>query len=138
MPIDAVHRAGLPHKGVWLHVLSADDHLLLVKRAPSMVTCPSLWSIIGEHHFMREEDDAAAARGVREELPGLAPLRRTGKLTLKPLRERPRWFLFDYPLRPAGSSRSGSGGGDEAARRDRCLVSEYLSLIHISEPTRPY
>ena len=116
IPIDAAHRQGVPHKGAWLHVMTkADGHLLLVKRSPRMVTCPSAFSIIGEHHQNRESDEACAVRAVREELPGLAPLLGTPALELFRLRPTPRWFLFDYPI-----------AGDGARRHDRCLISEFV------------
>ena len=69
---------GTPHKGVWLHVLSHDEQLLLVRRAPTMATCAGKWSIIGEHHFTREVDDDCALRALRQELPGLASLHASG------------------------------------------------------------
>ena len=118
IPIDAAHRAALPHRGVWLHVLSADGALLLVRRASTMATCPGLMSIIGELHQHVEDDDICAARAVREELPGLAPLLGT-QMSLRPLRPRSRWFLFDYP--PATP--------ESAARYDRCLITEYVAMI---------
>ena len=99
IPIDAAHRQGVPHRGVWLHVLlqAAEPQVLIVRRSARMVTCPESFSIIGEHHNGREEDDQAAKRAVNEELPGLAPLAAAGRLRIAPLRPTPRWFLFDYP-----------------------------------------
>ena len=91
---------------------------MLVHRSPKMVTCPGSWSIVGEHHSGRETDEQAAVRGLREELPGLAPLLGT-RIRLLPLRRVPRWFLFDYPPTPDGSR-----------RYDRCLISEYV--VHVS------
>lgn len=112
VPIDAVHRQAMPHRGVWLHVLASDDALLLVRRSPSMVTCAGTLSIVGEHHSGRESDDECAARALREELPGLVSAFGVKQLDMVPLRPRPRWFLFDYgPPRP---------------RADRCLISEYV------------
>ena len=113
--IDAAHRSALLHRGVWLHVLSSDGALLLVRRSSTMKTCPNTLSIIGEHHSGRELDDDCAARALKEELPGLAPL----WPTFRRLRARPRWFLFDY-----------AAAGDRGARFDRCLITEYL--VHLS------
>ena len=118
IPIDAAHRAGLPHRGIWLHVLSADGALLLVQRASTMATCAGLMSIVGEHHQHAEDDDNCAVRAVREELPGLAQLLRT-RMSLRPLRPRSRWFLFDYPRASLESE----------ARYDRCLISEHVAMI---------
>lgn len=115
VPIDIVHRQAMPHRGVWLHVLSSDDALLLVRRSPSMVTCAGTLSIIGEHHSGRESDNQCAARALREELPGLVGAFGANRLEAVPLRPQPRWFLFDYgPPRP---------------RFDRCLISEYV--VHL-------
>ena len=108
IPIDAAHRQGVPHRGVWLHVLTeADGCLLLVHRSPQMVTCPASWSIIGEHNAGREEDSDCARRAVREELPGLAPLLATSRLRIEPLRSQRRWFLFDC-ARPFAERQKGS------------------------------
>jgi hypothetical protein len=95
VPIETAHRTAMPHKGIWLHILSADAQLLLVRRAASMVPCGGQLAIIGEHHQGRESDDACAVRGLKAELPGLASLRRSGRLRLFPLLPEPRWFLFD-------------------------------------------
>ena len=108
--IDGAHRSGMLHRGVWLHVLSADDELLLVRRSPTMKTCTGLKSIIGEHHQGRERDIECAARALREEVPGL--INAWPGLSPRLLRERPRWFLFDYP--------------GPISRTDRCLISEYV------------
>ena len=115
VPIDLAHRRGMLHRGVWLHVLSSEDELLLTKRSQRMKTCPGTLSIIGEHHSGRENDDDTAKRALHEELPGLA--RRDNVVhSMLPLRPTPRWFLYDYPL----------GAGDAVRRLDRCLVSEYV------------
>ena len=117
LPIDAAHRAAVPHRGVWLHVLSADGAMLLVRRAKTMYTCPGALSIVGEHHQGAEEDEKCAARAIVEELPGLHPLLRSRRTQLHLLRRKPRWFLFDYPLAP---------GPNATPRYDRCLITEYV------------
>ena len=117
IPIDAAHRAAVPHRGVWLHVLSSDGSMLLVRRAKTMSTCPGALSIVGEHHQGAEEDEKCAARAIVEELPGLQPLLRSRRMQLHLLRRKPRWFLFDYPLAP---------GPDATPRYDRCLITEYV------------
>ena len=40
---------GIMHKGIWLHVLTTDSALLLLRRAQTMVTCPGGLSLVGEH-----------------------------------------------------------------------------------------
>lgn len=115
VPIDAAHRSGVPHRGAWLHLLTLDGHLLLVRRSAQMATCPGTTSIIGEHHYGRESDEQCAHRAIREELPGIAALVGTPRLALSRLRPVSRWFLFDYPPRADGSR-----------RYDRCLISEYV------------
>ena len=125
IPIDAVHRQGVPHKGVWLHVFSDDGHILLVHRSPQMATCPNTWSTIGEHHSGREDDVQCAHRAVREELPGLKDLLGTPRMQLTRLRAQPRWFLFDYP----SSYSHAAAAAARVQRVDRCLISEYL--VHV-------
>ena len=117
MNIDDAHRLAVAHRGVWLFlVLVPFGELLLVRRSVTMATCPDTFSIIGEHHFGREDDDAAAARALREELPGLVHV--GSRLTIFTLRDQPRWFLYDYP---ASSARG--------ARYDRCLIREYVVAL---------
>ena len=123
VPIDAAHRGAVPHRGVWLHVLTLDGALLLVKRAQTMATCPGALSIVGEHHQRIEQDEDCALRALREELPGLQPLKRKKLLHLHLLRQRPRWFLFDYPL---------ANAPDAVPRYDRCLISEYVLRLAIN------
>ena len=123
MPIDAVHRQGVPHRGVWLHVLTrTDGHLLLVRRSLRMATCPDSLSIIGEHHAGREEDEACAYRAIREEVPGLAPLVGTRRLQLSRLRQTPRWFLFDYPTSAKDGARRYECAPASSRPRVPCLL----------------
>lgn len=117
--IDTAHRQGILHKGVWLHILSADDALLLTRRAMTMKTCPGLLSIIGEHHNGRESNDDCAGRALSEEMPGL--VKAYGPLNVQQLRSRPRWFLFDYPVE-----------ADNVPRYDRCLISEYVARLPVN------
>ena len=117
VPIDAAHRSALPHRGIWLHVLTQNYELLLVRRSSKMATCPDSLSIVGEHMSGREKEEHAARRGIREELPGFVSLMGTPALTLTPLRpgRSSRWFLYDYPL-----------SADGVQRYDRCLMSEFV------------
>ena len=100
VPIDAAHRSALPHRGIWLHVLTQNYELLLVRRSSKMATCPDSLSIVGEHMSGREKEEHAARRGIREELPGFVSLLGTPALTLTPLRpgRSSRWFLYDIIL----------------------------------------
>lgn len=109
--IDAAHRNGTAHRGVWLHVLSGDGEVLVLRRAAQMRTCPGTLSIVGEHHSGREADGACARRALLEELPGLAAV----PARLLRLRAAPRWFHLDY--------------GD---RLDRCLVAEYVLALSVN------
>lgn len=118
MEIEAAHRAAVPHRGAWLHVLSSDGRILVVRRSLRMKTCAGLLSIIGEHHSGQEADDHCAARAVREELPGLGTL---DGVQMSMLRARPRWFLFDYPADDAG-----------VRRYDRCLITEYVVRLPLN------
>ena len=117
--IDDAHRRGVMHKGVWLHVLSFDNKLLLLRRSSSMATCAGGLSIVGEHSWLGESDERCARRALREELPGLARALQhaTAASSLHPLRAVPRWFLYDYP---------------DDLRRDRALISEWLLSLNIN------
>ena len=115
--IDDAHRRGVMHKGVWLHVLTLDSHLLLLRRSSSMATCAGSLSIVGEHSWLGESDERCARRALREELPGLARAAASAAASLHPLRAVPRWFLYDYP---------------DDLRRDRALVSEWLLSLSIN------
>ena len=115
--IDDAHRRGVMHKGVWLHVLTLDNHLLLLRRSPSMATCAGGLSIVGEHSWLGESDERCARRALREELPSLARAAASAAASLHPLRAVPRWFLYDYP---------------DDLRRDRALISEWLLSLSIN------
>lgn len=119
IPIDTVHRLGILHRGVWLHIVSSDAKLLLVRRSMVMATCPGLLSIIGEHHSGRETDEDCAERALREEMPGL--VNAFWNVDPELVRPRPRWFLFDYP------------GG--VPRYDRCLISEFVARLPVNAST---
>lgn len=67
VPIDDVHRKGLPHKGSWIFALDARMHLLLAWRARDSYTCPASWAPLGEHTVSNESFAGAARRGLDEE-----------------------------------------------------------------------
>lgn len=67
LPIDEVHRLGLPHRGSWLFAFDSHLRLLLSWRAPAMKTCPMTWSPLGEHAVANETFEHAATRGLAEE-----------------------------------------------------------------------
>ena len=113
-PIDEVHRRAVLHKGIWLHVLTADNCLLLIRRSSSMITCPGGLSVVGEHSSTDETDEHCVRRAVTEELPAF---RGFGSELMHPLRPIPRWFLYDYP---------------DGARRDRSLISEWLLRLPLN------
>ena len=115
--IEDAHRRAIMHKGVWLHVLTSDNHLLLLRRSSSMATCAGGLSIVGEHSWLGESDERCARRALREELPGLARAAASSDASLHPLRAVPRWFLYDYP---------------DGLRHDRCLISEWLLSLGIN------
>ena len=105
VPIDTAHRRAVAHKGVWLHVVTCDGAVLVLRRSASMATCPGSLSIIGEHHIGAEADESCARRAMHEELPALELLP-PRDVDLVRLREQGRWFLYDY---------------SDGVRRDRAL-----------------
>lgn len=113
--IDDVHHRAVLHKGIWLHVLTADNWLLLIRRSASMVTCPGGLSIVGEHSTADETDEHCVRRAVTEELPAFRSS--AGSELMHPLRPIPRWFLYDYP---------------DGTRRDRSLISEWLFRLELN------
>lgn len=110
LPIDAIHRQGLPHKGSWMFLV--DDYLrvLLLWRSPQMVTCPNSWSLCGEHALAGESFEAAAHRGLAEEAPFL------GEPLLYPL-GKPFMFTQNY-----------GGAGN---RTDNQWTRSYLALSSV-------
>lgn len=68
LPIDIIHRKGMAHRGSWMFVVDDQLRFLLVWRSPRMVTCPSSWSMAGEHVVAGETFEAAAVRGLEEEV----------------------------------------------------------------------
>ncbi|CAJ1946462.1 unnamed protein product [Cylindrotheca closterium] len=72
-PIQHVHRNGLLHSGMVVAVLDSnvaniDAKILLLKRAPQLVTCPNAWGLVGEHTFQDETPRDTVIRGMKEEL----------------------------------------------------------------------
>lgn len=74
-PIDVAHRRGYLHTGHCLFIMDASGLLLFLKRSSDVVTCPSTWSILGEHSIANEEAHDTVVRGMEEEL-GLKQVRR--------------------------------------------------------------
>lgn len=54
--------------GHCLFIMDASGLLLFLKRSPDVVTCPSTWSILGEHSNVREKAHDTVVRGMEEEL----------------------------------------------------------------------
>ena len=67
-PIDIAHRRGYLHTGHCLFIMDASGLLLFLKRSSDVVTCPSTWSILGEHSITNEEAHDTVVRGMEEEL----------------------------------------------------------------------
>ena len=67
-PIDEAHRHGLLHTGHCVFIMDASGLLLFLKRSSNVVTCPSTWSILGEHSIAKEEAHTTVIRGMEEEL----------------------------------------------------------------------
>jgi len=114
LAIDDVHRSGVMHKSLWLHVMSSDHQLLMMRRAAGAVQCPDRLSILGEHHVRKETDEHCARRTMRQELPALL---RSSIRSLQPLRPKPRWFLYEEA---------------DGARHDRSLVSEWVLQLALN------
>lgn len=82
VPIHDAHSQGWLHRGIWLAVLrhaAADNNnhdifkantyqMLLLKRAPTLATCPNSWSLVGEHSDAGETWMQTARRALVEEL----------------------------------------------------------------------
>lgn len=68
VPIGEAHSRGLLHRGVWIFVLDSRRRVLMLRRSPSTVTCPSAWSLVGEHSERAEPWAATARRALVEEL----------------------------------------------------------------------
>eukprot|EP00976_Prorocentrum_cordatum_P080491 1184001-Prorocentrum_minimum.AAC.1 len=68
LPIETVHKQGLPHRGSIIFVMNEHHELLLLRRAPTMKTCANSWAIVGEHSEPGEDYIETARRGLREML----------------------------------------------------------------------
>lgn len=102
------------HKSLWLHVMSSDHQLLMMRRSAGSEQCPGRLSILGEHHVRKETDEHCARRTMRQELPALL---RSSIRSLQPLRPKPRWFLYEEA---------------DDARHDRSLVSEWVLQLALN------
>jgi len=92
-PVHKAHVLGLPHGGIWLLVLDNRSRVLCIRRQASLKTCPSKWSLLGEHQHESEDLDTLAQRAVDEEL-GLKMRSYTKKIV--PLSQSPLWYRRDY------------------------------------------
>jgi len=110
--IEAIHALAIPHRGIWMHVLTPAAEILVVTRAQQLKTCPGKLSTIGEHNLRAESAERCARRAILEELSVLLP----HAPAPIPLRAAPRWFNFDY----------------EDGRRDRSLISEFLLQLPLN------
>jgi isopentenyldiphosphate isomerase len=66
--IDRAHRQAIRHRGVWVFIVNENKHLLFAKRSDHSITCPSTWSVIGEHCHFGESYYHCAQRCIEEEL----------------------------------------------------------------------
>ncbi len=125
-PLDTAHKEGRIHLGAWIHVVhssiyphenSNEPKILLLKREEHLVTCPSTWSLVGEHTYRDEMAVETVKRAIREELGADAflHLQRHGRIT--PLTEFPIYYERDY-------------GASNGHRIDRQLT--YLWLVEMN------
>jgi len=71
--INSVHSKALLHSGMVVAILDTnitmiDAKILLLKRAPQLVTCPNSWGLVGEHTYRDEKPEDTLLRGMKEEL----------------------------------------------------------------------
>eukprot|EP00581_Thalassiosira_minuscula_P013802 CAMPEP_0183732532 /NCGR_PEP_ID=MMETSP0737-20130205/38659_1 /TAXON_ID=385413 /ORGANISM="Thalassiosira miniscula, Strain CCMP1093" /LENGTH=320 /DNA_ID=CAMNT_0025965561 /DNA_START=15 /DNA_END=977 /DNA_ORIENTATION=- len=67
-PIDVAHRNGYLHTGHILYIMDDSGSLLFLQRTPGVVTCPSTWSLLGEHANANESPRETVLRALEEEL----------------------------------------------------------------------
>jgi len=63
LSIDDVHKQGVQHKAMWLHVLSSDSQLLLYRIPATATTC-----ILHSPYVRKETDEHCARRVIRAQL----------------------------------------------------------------------
>ena len=68
LDIDKVHKGAYLHHCVWVLIADSDQKLLLLRRAPTLMTCPDTWGFLGEHSLYDEPIDTTLHRGFYEEL----------------------------------------------------------------------
>ena len=68
--IQVAHVQQLTHRGTWVIIVDAETggKMLFMRRSATIYTCPSTWSWLGEHTKAGEDYEAAAVRGIAEEL----------------------------------------------------------------------
>lgn len=103
LPIGEVHSRGLLHRGCWLFVRDRRGRILLMRRSEHTVTCPSAWSLVGEHSMAGETWEQTARRSLTEELAVPASLT---TLNIEML-GKPLLFKTDYST--DGGWMAGSG-----------------------------
>lgn len=91
--IDTAHLRAKRHRGCWVFVVNENDQFLFVKRTDSAPTCPSTWSLIGEHPALGESYESCAKRALKEEISVLQ------FQNLMPLEEDPVLLHLDYGRR---------------------------------------
>lgn len=91
--IDSAHLRAKRHRGCWIFVVNEYHQFLFVKRKENAKTCPSTWSVIGEHTHPGESYDNCAKRALKEEISVLK------YNNLVPMEESPVFFHLDYGAR---------------------------------------
>jgi len=75
--LDNAHRLGRIHMGSWIYIVDStlatassvsNPRILLLKRGPQLVTCPGMWSMVGEHTNRDEQPIETVRRAILEEL----------------------------------------------------------------------
>ncbi len=99
--LDTTHKKGRIHKGAALFLFDStlpdsNARILLLKRGKDMLTCPSTWSVIGEHTFRDENPIETAKRGVLEELGSAFFDHMNDRGQIRNLTEYPVYYERDY------------------------------------------
>ena len=114
--IDVAHRKGILHTGAVLYVMDASGKILVMKRSPSVVTCPNTWSIVGEHSIAGEDPNNVPIRALEEEL-GLSVS--AYDVQIQNMTEFPLYYIRHY-------------GARNGNRIDRQLT--YMWLVVLPQP----
>jgi ADP-ribose pyrophosphatase YjhB (NUDIX family) len=124
-PIGDVHSSGLLHRGIWLFVREQPTgRILMLRRSPSVVTCPGAWGLVGEHSLAAEPWRRTAQRALREELGLELPLARISLLG------QPVLFKSDY------ARDGGLGARVRGTKRDLQVTATLLAELPPGPPPK--